>query len=132
MFLDHSVILPILGDGVMAPVCLAMQYNAMDATILVIAIASTSLTCYLLCCRSTNQGTLHYDPKNLPTIQDLKAHSSTLVHVKLIKSKKSVGRYKLFFQLLSDSANTPTYHDVVSSPTHLLLEVRRGNYLTKI
>merc|ERR1712008_138062 len=83
---------------------------AMGATMLVVAIASASLTCYPLCCRSTKQGAVHYQPNqvpasvlvnadqiaalNLPPLQDLKAHASTSV------------------QLLSDSAEPPTYQDV--------------------
>jgi len=83
---------------------------AMGVTMLVIAIASASLTCYPLCCRSTKQGAVHYKPNqvptsvlvnanqmaalNLPPLQDLQAHPSTSV------------------QLLSDSAEPPTYQDV--------------------
>jgi len=83
---------------------------AMGATMLIIAIASASLTCYPLCCRSTKQGAVHYNPNqapanvvvnadqiaalNLPTVQDLQAHPSTSV------------------QLLSDSAEPPPYQDV--------------------
>merc|ERR1711974_103961 len=87
---------------------------AMGVTMLVIAIASASLTCYPLCCRSTKQGTVHYNPNqvqqqeaasvlvnanqiaalNLPAVKDMQANSSTSV------------------QLLSDSAEPPTYHDV--------------------
>merc|ERR1711974_24673 len=87
---------------------------AMGVTMLVIAIASASLTCYPLCCRSTKQGTVHYNPNqvqqqeaasvlvnanqiaalNLPPVKDMQANSSTSV------------------QLLSDSAEPPTYHDV--------------------
>merc|ERR1712212_387277 len=40
---------------------------AMGVTMLVIAIASASLTCYPLCCRSTKQGTVHYNPNQVPT-----------------------------------------------------------------
>merc|ERR1711863_51525 len=87
---------------------------AMGVTMLVIAIASASLTCYPLCCRSTKQGTVHYNPNqvqqqepasvlvnanqiaalNLPAVKDMQANSSTSV------------------QLLSDSAEPPTYQDV--------------------
>merc|ERR1712203_239815 len=83
---------------------------AMGATMLIVAIASASLTCYPLCCRSTKQGAVHYKPNqvptsvlvnanqmaalNLPPLQDLQAHPSTSV------------------QLLSDSAEPPTYQDV--------------------
>merc|ERR1712045_828557 len=35
---------------------------AMGATMLIVAIASASLTCYPLCCRSTNQAAVHYRP----------------------------------------------------------------------
>jgi len=87
---------------------------AMGVTMLVIAIASASLTCYPLCCRSTKQGTVHYNPNqvqqqepasvlvnanqiaafNLPAVKDMQANSSMSV------------------QLLSDSAEPPTYQDV--------------------
>merc|ERR1711881_618550 len=48
------------------------------ATMLIIAIASASLTCKPLCCGSTSQGTVHYNPNlvnqvatlNLTTLQD--------------------------------------------------------------
>jgi len=84
--------------GELAPVCFGLLI-AMGATMLIVAIASASLTCYPLCCRSTKQGTVHYNPNNqmaaanLSTVQDLKAHPSTSV------------------QLLSEP---PTYQDVVS------------------
>merc|ERR1712083_836797 len=70
---------------------------AMGATMLIVAIASASLTCYPLCCRSTKQGAVHYRPNqvpanmlvnadqiaalNLPAVQDLQAHPSTSVKV---------------------------------------------------
>merc|ERR1719266_934991 len=84
--------------GEMAPVFFGLLI-AMGATMMIVAIASASLTCYPLCCRSTKQGTVHYNPNNqiaaanLSTVQDLKAHPSTSV------------------QLLSEP---PTYQDVVS------------------
>jgi len=69
---------------------------AMIATMLIIAIASASLTCYPLCCRSTKQGAVQYNPNqvpasvntdqltalNLPKVQDLQAHPSTSVQDK--------------------------------------------------
>lgn len=83
---------------------------AMGATMLIVAIASASLTCYPLCCQSTKQGAVHYRPNqvpanmlvnadqiaalNLPAVQDLQAHPSTSV------------------KLLSESAEPPAYHDV--------------------
>jgi len=83
---------------------------AMGATMLIIAIASASLTCHPLCCRSTKQGAVHYNPSqvaasvvvkanqlaalNLPTVQDLQEHPSTSI------------------QLLSDSGEPPAYQDV--------------------
>jgi len=87
-----------------------MLLVAMGATMLIIAIASASLTCYPLCCRSTKQGAVQYNPNqvpasvvvnadqmaalNLPTVRDLQAYPSTSV------------------QLLSDSAEPPAYQDV--------------------
>jgi len=83
---------------------------AMGATMLIVAIASASLTCYPLCCRSNKQGAVHYRPNqvpanmlvnadqiaalNLPAVQDLQAHPSTSV------------------KLLSESAEPPAYQDV--------------------
>jgi len=83
---------------------------AMGATMLIVAIASATLTCYPLCCQSTKQGAVHYRPNqvpanmlvnadqiaalNLPAVQDLQAHPSTSV------------------KLLSESAEPPAYHDV--------------------
>ena len=49
----------------MAPVSY-MLLVAMGATMLIIAIASASLTCYPLCCRSTKQGAVHYNPNQVP------------------------------------------------------------------
>jgi len=83
---------------------------AMGATMLIVAIASASLTCYPLCCRSTKQGAVHYRPNqvpasmlvnadqisalNLPTVQDLQAPPSTSVKV------------------FSESSEPPAYQDV--------------------
>lgn len=83
---------------------------AMGATMLIVAIASASLTCYPLCCRSTKQGAVHYRPNqvpasvlvnadqiaalNLPTVQDLQAPPSTSV------------------KLFSESSEPPAYQDV--------------------
>merc|ERR1711874_413764 len=72
------------------------------ATMLIIAIASASLTCKPLCCGSSNQGTVHYNPNlvnqvaalNLTTLQDPQAHPSTSV------------------QLLPNSSAPPAYQDV--------------------
>merc|ERR1712141_667710 len=59
------------------------------ATMLIIAIASASLTCKPLCCGSSNQGTVHYNPNlvnqvatlNLTSLQDPQAHPSPSVQV---------------------------------------------------
>jgi hypothetical protein len=83
---------------------------AMGATMLIVAIASASLTCYPLCCRSTKQGAVHYQPNqvpasvlvnadqiaalNLPAVQDLQAPPSTSA------------------KLISESAEPPAYQDV--------------------
>merc|ERR1712076_29078 len=72
------------------------------ATMLIIAIASASLTCKPLCCGSSNQGTVHYNPNlvnqvaeiNIKTLQDPQAHPSTSV------------------QLLPSSSAPPAYQDV--------------------
>jgi len=95
--------------GELAPVSYVLLI-AMGATMLIIAIASASLTCHPLCCRSTKQAAVHYNPNqvaasvvvkadqlaalNLPTVQDLQEHPSTSI------------------QLLSDSAEPPAYQDV--------------------
>jgi len=71
---------------------------AMGATMLIVAIASASLTCYPLCCRSNKQGAVHYQPNqvpasvlvnadqiatlNLPAVQDLQAPPPTSAKVK--------------------------------------------------
>merc|ERR550517_1988096 len=39
---------------------------AMGATMLIVAIASATLTCYPLCCQSTKQGAVHYRPNQVP------------------------------------------------------------------
>merc|ERR1712062_843929 len=72
------------------------------ATMLIIAIASASLTCKPLCCGSSNQGTVHYNPNlvnqvaalNITTLQDPQANPSTSV------------------QLLPSSSAPPAYQDV--------------------
>merc|ERR1712218_575800 len=72
------------------------------ATMLIIAIASASLTCKPLCCGPSNQGTVHYNPNlvnqvatlNITTLQDPQAHPSTSV------------------QLLPSSSAPPAYQDV--------------------
>merc|ERR1712076_85831 len=72
------------------------------ATMLIIAIASASLTCKPLCCGSSNQGTVHYNPNlvnqvaalNITTLQGPQAHPSTSV------------------QLLPNSSAPPAYQDV--------------------
>merc|ERR1712226_1164904 len=72
------------------------------ATMLIIAIASASLTCKPLCCGSSNQAAVHYNPTlvnqvaalNLTTLQDPQAHPSTSV------------------QLLPNSSAPPAYQDV--------------------
>merc|ERR1711936_224870 len=69
---------------------------------LVMAIISASLTCKPLCCGSSNQGTVHYNPNlvnqvatlNLTTLQDPQANPSTSV------------------QLLPSSSAPPAYQDV--------------------
>merc|ERR1711971_528532 len=83
---------------------------AMGATMLIVAIASASLTCYPLCCRSNKQGAVHYQPNqvpanvlvnadqiatlNLPAVQDLQAPPPTSA------------------KLISESAEPPAYQDV--------------------
>merc|ERR1712212_1273445 len=86
-------------DG-MTPVFFGLLI-AMGASMLIVAIASASLTCYPLCCRSTKQGTVHYNPNqvqqqepasvlvnanqiaafNLPAVKDMQANSSTSVQL---------------------------------------------------
>ena len=39
----------------------------MGVMMLGVAIASASLTCKPFCCRSTNQGSVHYNPNQVPT-----------------------------------------------------------------
>ena len=53
--------------GELAPVSYVLLM-AMGATMLIIAIASASLTCYPLCCRSTKQAAVHYNPNQVPAI----------------------------------------------------------------
>ena len=53
---------PYIGD--MAPVSYVLLI-AMGATMLIIAIASASLTCFPLCCRSSKQGAVHYNPNQV-------------------------------------------------------------------
>merc|ERR1711934_660650 len=112
LLIMSSIFLPILGyrsyDYGVTPVSYGLLI-AMGAMILIVAIASASLTCYPLCCRSNKQGAVHYQPNqvpasvlvnadqiaalNLPPVQDLQANPSSV---------------KLFLE----SAEPPAYQDV--------------------
>jgi len=55
-------------DGIEPLRCtLLVLLIAMGATMLVVAIASASLTCKPLCCRSNKQGAVHYQPNQVTT-----------------------------------------------------------------
>merc|ERR1712083_923132 len=89
------------GTGVMRSLAFGLLIGS-GATMLIVAIASASLTCKPLCCGSTSQGTVHYNPNlvnqvaalNLTTLQDPQAHPSPSV------------------QLLPNSSAPPAYQDV--------------------
>merc|ERR1712076_89854 len=89
------------GTGVMRSLAFGLLIGS-GATMLIVAIASASLTCKPLCCGSSNQGTVHYNPNlvnqvaalNLTTLQGPQAHPSTSV------------------QLLPNSSAPPAYQDV--------------------
>ena len=91
----------------------------MGATMLVIAITSSSLTCFPLSCRSTKTHQDSFDQiasLNLPTVQDLQAHPSTAVEVNFINGCKTfrfVGKLKqknLFVLLCSFCQSQPICH----------------------
>ena len=52
---------------------------AMGAMMLIVAIASASLTCYPLCCRSNKQGAVHYQPNQVPTSIFCLCHTLTTI-----------------------------------------------------
>ena len=70
LLIMSSIFLQILGyrsyDYGVSPVSYGLLI-AMGAMMLIVAIASASLTCYPLCCRSNKQGAVHYQPNQVPT-----------------------------------------------------------------
>ena len=70
LLIMSSIFLQILGyrsyDYGVSPVSYGLLI-AMGAMMLIAAIASASLTCYPLCCRSNKQGAVHYQPNQVPT-----------------------------------------------------------------
>ena len=70
LLIMSSIFLQILGyrsyDYGVSPVSYGLLI-AMGAMMLIAAIASASLTCYPLCCRSKKPGAVHYQPNQVPT-----------------------------------------------------------------
>ena len=108
------------GTGVMRSLAFGLLIGS-GATMLIVAIASASLTCKPLCCGSSNQGTVHYNPNlvnqvaalNLTTLQDPQAHPSTSVQVHFNNNGKPIKMKLTFiFQLLPNSSAPPAYQDV--------------------
>ena len=82
LLIMSSIFLQILGDrsydyGV-SPVSYGLLI-AMGAMMLIVAIASASLTCYPLCCRSNKQGAVHYQPNQVPTSIFCLCHTPTTI-----------------------------------------------------
>merc|ERR1711953_1360878 len=71
----------------------------MGVMMLGVAIASASLTCKPFCCRSTNQGSVHYNPNQVPT--------SVLVNPNYNTNPNA--------QPLQTSVNPPVYEEVVGT-----------------
>merc|ERR1711953_1400405 len=108
------------GTGVMRSLAFGLLIGS-GATMLIVAIASASLTCKPLCCGSTNQDTVHYNPNlvnqvaalNLTTLQDPQAHPSTSVQVNFKNNGKCRNMKLIYiFQLLPNSSTPPAYQDV--------------------
>merc|ERR1712037_387393 len=93
-------------DGITPLRCtLLVLLIATGATMLVIAIASASLTCKPLCCRSNKQGAVHYQPNQVPA--SVLVNADQIPDVQHLQAQPSPS-----VQLLSGSVEPPAYQDV--------------------
>jgi hypothetical protein len=83
---------------------------AMGATMLVVAIASASLTCYPLCCRSNKQGAVHYQPNQVPASVLVNADQIAALNLPNVQSLQAQPLTSI--KLFSESAEPPAYQDV--------------------
>jgi hypothetical protein len=81
---------------------------AMGATMLIVAIASASLTCYPLCCRSTKQGAVHYQPNQVPASVLINADQIAALNLPAVQDLQAQTSAKLILE----SAEPPAYQDV--------------------
>jgi len=83
---------------------------AMGATMLIVAIASASLTCYPLCCRSTKQGAVHYQPNQVPASVLINADQIAALNLPAVQDLQAPPPTSA--KLFSESAEPPAYQDV--------------------
>jgi len=83
---------------------------AMGATMLIVAIASASLTCYPLCCRSTKQGAVHYQPNQVPASVLINADQIAALNLPAVQDLQAPPPTSA--KLISESAEPPAYQDV--------------------
>jgi len=83
---------------------------AMGATMLIVAIASASLTCYPLCCRSTKQGAVHYQPNQVPASVLINADQIATLNLPAVQDMQAPPPTSA--KLISESAEPPAYQDV--------------------
>ena len=97
---------------------------AMIATMLIIGIASASLTCYPLCCSSTKQGAVHYSPNQVPaSVHCLRhCHIVTLLNCRIAIStivQSQPGSHQRRSQRQPDGSTQPTNRSrPASTPFH--------------
>lgn len=83
---------------------------AMGATMLIVAIASASLTCYPLCCRSNKQGAVHYQPNQVPASVLVNADQIAALNLPAVQDLQAPPPTSA--KLISESAEPPAYQDV--------------------
>jgi len=83
---------------------------AMGATMLIVAIASASLTCYPLCCRSNKQGAVHYQPNQVPASVLVNADQIATLNLPAVQDLQAPPPTSA--KLISESAEPPAYQDV--------------------
>jgi len=97
-------------DGIALRCTLLVLLIAMGATMLVVAIASASLTCKPLCCRSNKQGAVHYQPNQVPASVLVNADQIAALNLPDVQHLQAQPSPSV--QLLSGSVEPPAYQDV--------------------
>merc|ERR1711934_1249473 len=113
LLIMSSIFLPILGyrsyDYGVTPVSYGLLI-AMGAMMLIVAIASASLTCYPLCCRSNKQGAVHYQPNQVPASVLVNADQIAALNLPAVQDLQAPPPTSA--KLISESAEPPAYQDV--------------------